>query len=206
MKPRPTKNDPEVLKAAAQALLPEVMDWLKCNDSEYTEDEILNDLQKALQWNDDGYQIARNLDSWCPDAALVEILDGAYFAKGTARSKACEAWVKENGLTGQAIGSRVVSDRHPEAGVGTVLLNHSNGTSTVNFPKMGHVPEGQIGTWGLILEWERLKPYDNPKPINEVPPGVPEVGQSETEQRPIGHGAEPGAVSGGIYSDDGRAD
>lgn len=160
MTPRPKSTDDSIIKEAARQLAPKVKKWLGADGADTEIGEIEADLAKAIRYDDDGYEIARDLDgNYSPDAALVEILDEAGSLKHAALSKAATEWVKENSLTAPAIGTRVrcaIGRREvKDAGVGTVIANQPDGKSTVNFPTLGHVTTG-CGTHGLILEWESL--------------------------------------------------
>jgi hypothetical protein len=98
--PRPTTDDKPVRLAAAKMLLPKVMDWLPYKERAGFEEEILGQLADALRCcsTGDGYALARYLDSkgWCPDAALVEILNDSCIWE--AHTEAVKVWVKETGI------------------------------------------------------------------------------------------------------------
>ena len=138
--PRPKHNDDAIIRIAAEKLLPEVMGWL--GDAGIPENEVLDDLAKAMRWGSDGYKIAKDLDCYEPDAALVEILDAAGSLKSAAREKACAEWVIANGLEGPELGAKVTSTTRPADGLGTVTRNWPDGRSTVAFHSAGHVTEG----------------------------------------------------------------
>lgn len=92
---RPTLHDPEVIAAAARKLAPAVKEWVE--DSAVTLAVIEADLREAIKFDDDGYAIARELDSqYYPDARLVEILDQAYGAKTDALRALERDWVQAN--------------------------------------------------------------------------------------------------------------
>ena len=166
---RPKRSDDAVIAAAAKKLAPAVREWL--NDETELKD-IEADLAQAMKYDSDGYDIARHLDGqYSPDAALVEILDGAGYAKISASSKAEAEWVKANNLQPPAIGSMVsFTGRYgiTAGGVvsGEVTKNHPDGKSTIFCASQGHVREG-VGTHGTIIEWERLTPETAPTPATE---------------------------------------
>jgi len=150
---RPNINDEAVVKYAAEKLLPDMINWLGEDDE--AESEILEDLIKAIQYADDGYEIAKRLDgNYSPDAALVDILDRASSYKRSALQSLCTEWVISEELEAPQIGSHVTHIRYNDA-IGTVVRNCSDGRSTVAFPTLGHVNEGN-GCHGFILEWESL--------------------------------------------------
>jgi hypothetical protein len=129
-----------------------VVEWYQGDADEI--DSVADDLTKALRWHTDGYELASELDSYSPDAALVEILDDADHLIRSEHEKACIAWVEANGLKGPEIGTQVKHKRGGEE-LGTVTKNWPDGRSTVGFPTLGHVTEG-TGCHGFILEWETL--------------------------------------------------
>lgn len=152
--PRPTIHDEEIVKKAAEKLANKVSEWLK---DDLTVEEAIEDIYKAIRFNDDGYAIARNLETqgWSPDMELVEILDNASCYILNTLKKAEEIWVKESGLQPFPIESLVKWTRKPAYGVGIVISNHSDGKSTVMFESQGHVRQG-TGTHGFVIEWEAL--------------------------------------------------
>jgi len=96
--PRPTRRSPEVLRAAAEAMAPEVAQWCE----EPVSEEIISGLEKALRYDQDGYELAQALErAWgiSPDAELVEILDSAWSHLWDAERKAVCDWVKANGIS-----------------------------------------------------------------------------------------------------------
>lgn len=153
--PRPTRKDVEILQAAARTLAPKVKEWLA--DHETTLDEIEADLVKVLKYRDDGYDLANSLDGqYSPDAALVEILDEASFAKSRALTIAEAKWVEATGIQAIPLETKVRWPAKSSAGIGIVTANHGDGKSTVMFESLGHVREG-IGSHGYLVEWEKLE-------------------------------------------------
>ena len=151
---RPTLHDREVIAAAARKLAPAVKEWVE--DSAVTLAEIEADLQEAIKFDDDGYDIARELDGqYHPDARLVEILDEAYGAKTEALRALERDWVQANQLKPIPLETKVRWQKKPAAGVGIVVRNDDAGKSTVMFPSLGHVREG-VGCHGYIANWEEL--------------------------------------------------
>ncbi len=111
--PRPKSHEPSIKRAAVEALLPQVKEWL--GDGHESDEDTLRDLIAAA--DDDAYSFARKLDDkyWSPDAELVEILAG--FSTYPAHQKAIKAWVIEHGVTvSQTIGD-VVTLRGQQARV-----------------------------------------------------------------------------------------
>ena len=109
---RPKRNSKEVLEEAAKRLLPRVMEWLSRDGGQSVDaDEVREQLAKAIRYDDDGYQIAKELDNagWFEiDADLVEILDAASHHKWEAHAALVKAWVAESSIaTPLAIGAKV---------------------------------------------------------------------------------------------------
>ena len=151
--PRPNTSDPNILRLAAQKLAPEVVEWMGDGTPP---DDVIDDIVKAIRYNHDGYQIAKRMDDYEPDSALVEILESAYHYKSSAHNTACIEWVETEGLEPPPIGASAKHTTKPESGLGTITRNWPEGRSTVSFPTLGHVTEG-CGCHGLILDWEKLE-------------------------------------------------
>jgi len=101
---RPKRYSSEIKRAACEALLPQVKQWL--GDGHKSDEDTLRDLIRAA--DEEAYRFARRLDDeyWSPDADLVEILGG--FDTYTPHKKAVEAWVIEHGVAiTQAVGDIV---------------------------------------------------------------------------------------------------
>ena len=150
--PRPTANDAVVLEATAKKLAPQVLQWL--GDDSTDLETIVEDLTKAFRYNDDGYEIAKDLESgpgYCPDAALVEILNDAVFIKHSILSKLSEEWVKHMELKGPEVGTKVKWTKTNPIGkdkIGTVTRNMEDGKSAVAY-------EGSKGAYHV--NWEDME-------------------------------------------------
>jgi hypothetical protein len=109
--PRPTRNDDNVIRAAALKLAEDCAEW----DSETPTAEWVDALLKCKRHWSDGYELARELQDRCwvsPDAALVEVLDGASSYLWSAENEAVKAWIAEHGVTAPlSIGTRVACGR-----------------------------------------------------------------------------------------------
>lgn len=101
---RPKRYSPEIKRAACEAILPRVKEWLA--DGHESDDDTLRDLISAA--DEEAYSFARRLDDkyWSPDAELVEIL--AHYDTHTPHQNAVKAWVVAHGITvSQQIGDVV---------------------------------------------------------------------------------------------------
>lgn len=158
--PRPKRNDDAIIAVAAKLLAPAVKEW--CENDTATLEWIERDLRDAMRWRcTDGYDLARALDTkgYQPDAALVEILDGAGHCEYKAHQAAEIEWLKTAGLTAPAIGAQVSFEQSGKTIEGEVTSNHPDGKATVCCPSLGHhktIEGGKSGTLGQIIEWERL--------------------------------------------------
>lgn len=124
---RPKNKSPEVLARAAQELAKQIaMNWdgVEGNEAERAAEvsNIAGDLQKVLSrtYDSDGYSLAKALEDyhgWDPDASLVEMLDGAFWAMESAHRALVADWVASSGVSVPfAEGDQVQSPK----GVGTV--------------------------------------------------------------------------------------
>jgi hypothetical protein len=96
--PRPEPHHPVITKETVERLLKPVMGWLQQGDWTGPEDDIRKELTRLIEGRGflDGYAMAKSLDSWDPNAELVEILDDASIMRSAVRSKTVQAWVNEN--------------------------------------------------------------------------------------------------------------
>ena len=95
--PRPTCSTPAVREKAMADFWPEVLKWLHPLDPGEGEERMRKQLEQALEWDRNGYDVAKTLDhhGWCPDAELVELLDGWSWYVDVAEDAATKAWVKD---------------------------------------------------------------------------------------------------------------
>jgi len=152
LSPRPTIRSPQVIRAAAEALAPEVAAWAE----EEVNEEVISGLEKALRYDQDGYELARALErSWLisPDAELVEILDSASSYLWDAERKAVIEWVMQNGVTVDLELETIVETPH---GVGPIRgRNEKEATYTVYIEENA---KGIPGTYiGSIYAAEKCK-------------------------------------------------
>lgn len=163
--PRPKQSDAAIVRQVATTLSKEVLKWLEEVGEDDTSNTLVEDLEKAIKFDSDGYAIAKNLDdmSYVPDAALVEILDTTSSLRYEALRQAQIEWVKTNRtlLTEPPIGAKVKWTNAPfsirqkiayTTGVGTVANNHEEGKSTVNYPELHKHPSS-----GYVIPWEELE-------------------------------------------------
>jgi len=149
--PRPTLADESVRRAAAEALMPEIIRWLGKDWQEAEREDYIEDLMEVAHvW--DGYQAARLLESrshWSPDQELVEILGGA--DGPMAADRAIEAWVAANNITPKlAIGDTVRA--RPRGGIGPIVnIDAAHATYTVATTDFFREYPDQAGKGGGIV-------------------------------------------------------
>ncbi|TAL79966.1 MAG: hypothetical protein EPN75_08735 [Beijerinckiaceae bacterium] len=158
MSARPSGNCAEVIDAAARALLPKVMAWLKSQGDFSSDDEVLSDLKGAIRSPShgagDGYTIASALDQkrgWLPDFDLVEILESASSEKMEAHRRLVGEWVLRDGIKLEfGVGIRVETDRGP--GVISALWSETAEYVVATDDEPRHANGG-----GWVLPAERCK-------------------------------------------------
>lgn len=165
MTERPSRYAPEISTKTAAILFPKVLRWLEEAAPVPVEEHeaILGDIEKAIQHDDDGFQIAKELEfaGYTPDSSLVEILDDAGFARDDAHRVVVEQWVKENDIKPtRAIGDRVrVKIGWKEIVEGEITAIHeARAMYTVFCESKGHVRSG-IGSHGFFVPYESVSDY-----------------------------------------------
>jgi len=151
---RPNRQSPEVIKAVVEKLYPKCKAWIKAgnvdDDEESTKEELADALRRCWFW--DGYELAKYLDDWSPDASLVDILDNAdrYCAtplKGLEReyAKTLKPLFR--------VGDRVTLPR--ESVCGEITSLDDTGHYHIYSEILGHVKEGS-GVHAVIYRWEDI--------------------------------------------------
>ncbi len=162
--PRPAPHDPAVLDAALAVLWPEIVSW----NADMDDEDSRIALRSALAGYDlDGYKLASELerDGWDPDAALVEILDGASHAVHAAHDAVVKAWVAEHGWPCARLppGTRVrarVGGRMVEGEVTTPEHGAERYEAHAHYllfcESEGHVRAG-LGSHGFVVDAESVE-------------------------------------------------
>lgn len=158
-RPRPKRHDAAIRRQAAEALVPEIEEWLGESISGPECEELVRTLSSCC--GDDAYDIARELErgGYTPDSSLVEVLDG--FDTYRIHADAVRLWIAETGATPKlSIGATVaipVKMAEHNGVVGEIIaINERHGEYTVFCAALGHVREG-LGTHGLIFPWEEIE-------------------------------------------------
>lgn len=153
--PRPTMAQETVRRAAAEAILPEIIKWLGREWHEADRENYIEDLMEITHiW--DGYEAARSLENrsgWDPDQELVEILGGAWGS--AALYPAIAAWVEANKITPKLAIGDIVRAR-PRGGVGPIVnIDLVNATYTVATAEFLRQYPNQAGKGsGIVVPFE----------------------------------------------------
>jgi hypothetical protein len=165
-KPRPTRNQPEVLNRAAEILYDRMQDYGIELDADEDKGRILKQIGDALRGGSNGYERAREMEryhGWMPDAQFVEWLDDD--TRWDALREAQKAWVISNGIVPRlAVGAAVVianpdkwrKDATAEVSGSIVRVEAEQGEYTVNVPAHGQGPMG-----GYVLTFEAVETSAN---------------------------------------------
>lgn len=153
--PRPSLRNPAVRRAAAEDLLPDIVDWMGKDWRESGREEVIADLM-TIVGESDGYRAARNLElrHWEVNAALVELLDDDLGYK--AVRDATLAWVAANGITPRlAIGQTV---KTPWGTGPIVSVYPDEATYTVRTDQFLEKTPGQAGkNSGYVVPFEKCE-------------------------------------------------
>lgn len=158
MTPRPTLYDPRVLRPAATDL---VEDFKRATGEKVDEEDAIHSVSEAIRYDDDGYDVCRNLDNdgWDCDAQMVEIMDNAGFYKSRYHDGLVAEWVKDNNIAPPfPLGTKVRFTRGMKGPlVGEIIRIDSEKAQYLVFcADQGHVREG-IGTHGCMVEYEKCE-------------------------------------------------
>lgn len=151
--PRPSSRDPAVRRAAAEDILPEIIDWYGKDWREAEREAVIADLVEIVG-ETDGYRAARALEQrchWEVNAALVEILDSDWTYK--ALNDAIREWVKFSGITPKFRIGDIVNTRH---GTGPITrINADEATYTVQTDEFLRGSPGQASqAGGYVIRFE----------------------------------------------------
>jgi hypothetical protein len=128
-------------------------------------EEVVADLADVLKdgHHDDGYQLARSLESyhcWSPNTGIVEHLDMAWHYVNEAHRKSVKEWVDANGIKAdRKVGDpvRIRDGRKPELIDGVIAtIYEDEARYVVCCQSLGHVPEGQFGTRGIYKDYDQV--------------------------------------------------
>lgn len=146
---RPTDHSTAVREKALDALMEGVVVWFGKDWREYDRASIRRQLDDVMHPGIDGYDAAKMLDDWCPNAELVEILDGFGHDIGHAEREAVISWAKETGQKAKhVIGTVVTAKWGGDTILGPIVDIHE---STAQY--VIHRPTDQEGC-GAVVNYE----------------------------------------------------
>jgi hypothetical protein len=155
--PRPTMRDDRVRRAAAEDILPDIIQWAGPGWREEEREKIINDLM-AVDHLFDGYESARGLEDlgWSScDAELVETLDGGWL--WMAHRNAVKEWVAANGIRPRlSPGQAVIIPRYGAGAI--VAINAEEATYAVQTEAWLKANPEQVGkAGGYAVNFEDAK-------------------------------------------------
>jgi len=165
--PRPKRHDPDVERRHMALIRDRVAQYLRTADATLSDEDLdhaMQEVQRAMQYQSDGYRIAEALESrgWHADAELVEFMDGLASERGDALDEAVEEWVKagHGGKPGMVVGARVkvlagLRDQREHDGE-VVRIDDERARCTVMVAALGHVRTG-YGTHGFVLDFDDVE-------------------------------------------------
>ncbi len=163
MKSRPNSRDDEIVAAAVEKILPDVIEWMGEDWCEDQREQIIDDLKDSCEREDDGYQIARALERkhWTCDSRLVEILDDFTIRAADARDKALREWVADSGIRPKLATGLSVTMRLLGKGIVTgviIGIQTERGEYYVTVESLGQKfdPVTKLGSF-YVVAWEWLE-------------------------------------------------
>jgi len=165
--PRPTQYCDEVAYAIVDKVLKSIISWMyhgKFSPPQRELDDLKEDIFTAIQWSDDPFEIAKNLEQagWDCDGELVDLLG----CVSKYRSEAYEdfiqhKWILKYGVEPKLSAGDVVSFKYKGSfDTGEVTkIYPSSAKYLVYCSHRGHVKEG-VGTHGHIIPFEDCLPTE----------------------------------------------
>lgn len=162
---RPTRFDLAVRQAAAAKVWPVFRAWLIRSGASVTEadadrEDVLPELAAALEYNDDGYEVAKHLEArgWDADDELVDAGRCLLDALEDAHDAAVKSWVTTAKPAQLFVVGNAVQFTHPgrsgRATIGEVSrIDAARAKYVVYCASLGHVREG-VGSHGILVNFE----------------------------------------------------
>ena len=151
---RPTEQTASVRADALDMLLPEVMAWLKTDGDEAGVRKNLEAAVTDCSWDDDGYALAKYLDTrcyWSVDAELVEVLEMWGVYEHRALSKAVKWWVRACNITPQHAVGDVVRAKWGHETIEGTITKICDEEATYVVTKQGDKPG-----YGAVVKFENV--------------------------------------------------
>ena len=159
--PRPPYLSKEVNTLVAERVTPKIIQWV-CQEggppSSQELEAIKADIFSAIEYDDDAYQIAKNLEhaGWDPDTGLVDLLDDVAHQRHLAHKEIVyRNWILTHGVTAKfVVGDQVTFTFKGKNEIGEIIRIYPDTAQyTIHCPQHGHVKKG-AGTHGHIINFE----------------------------------------------------
>ena len=165
---RPNRHAPAVRQAAAEKMWPAFRAWLIANDATETEadedrETAQRELADALEWNEDGYDVAQYLErqGWDADDGLVDAARRLVDALYVAHDEAVKAWaVATEQRPTFKLGDRVRFEHHgrQRSVDGEVTkVDAARAKYVVYCASLGHVRDEGTGSHGIYINFEDVR-------------------------------------------------
>lgn len=162
--PRPSYIDKEVTNIVVERIFPEIIDWMyesNRSPSQSEIDSIKAELFSAIQYDDDSYNIAKNLEGegWDAGRELVDVLDSVSRHRYEAHKKIIhQNWILKHGVVPKfSVGDTVSFALKGKQETGEITRVHPETAQyTIYCAQHGHVRKG-AGTHGHIVNFEECK-------------------------------------------------
>jgi hypothetical protein len=159
--PRPSYLDKEVTDAVVERIFPEIMGWMYEPKHFSSQSEIASikaELFSAIQYDDDSYDIARNLEreGWDCGRELVDVLDSVPQYRHEVHKRIIQQnWVLKYGVVPKfSVGDAVVFTLKGKQETGEITRIHPETAQyTIYCAQHGHVRKG-VGVHGHIIDFE----------------------------------------------------
>jgi hypothetical protein len=155
--PRPKRFSENVLEETVDLMMPSVMKWFGSSEDE---EEIRDNIKQVLEFEDDSYQIAKELEDnlyWSVDRELINVLDEVKWRRDEAHKGVVYAWVVQNCVTPKLTLEQKVQFRHKGRileGIVTKIYE-SEAKYLVFSEELGHIRSG-VGVHGIVLPYEEV--------------------------------------------------
>jgi hypothetical protein len=160
-----TKRPTRLSDTVKPKILKQLADLLGSWHESLRDHEVCEYVYNNYMYEHNGFEIAKALDDKfyvSPDASLVEILEEVWYLGYRAIEEAQAYWILSEQIDPKYnINDQVKVKKDNKIYNATIRsVDNKTGKYTVNIPDLGHVPEGQLGTQGIVLNWEDIDNLD----------------------------------------------
>ena len=159
--PRPSQFCDEITHEIIDKIMNPVLVWMyqgRYSPPPSQIDEVKEDLFTAIQWDDDAYEVAKNLEhaGWDSDSDLVDILDQiSYHRLDAHKNLVFNDWILKHGVTPKfSLGEKIGFKLKGKTEIGEIIhVYHDSAKYVIHCPHHGHVKSG-AGTHGHVIPFE----------------------------------------------------